>query len=360
MKTNKFLWALTLVLVAGLYTSPLRSEEAPDEAPPPIDSVAEEGPGEPPPSADAGDPTAAPSEPQVQYNPDGAEEAPAPQPETRKKVRAQTPPPAKVHPKVVHEEESQPAVAEQHQAAEASDEHRTAREEAITDRVKALVKRFDARDRKGNEFPSLVVETAIRAEFMRRTEGNVGPAWMKKRTREADKEVALDNLEMLLTYAEKLGWATKKGQTAKDAAKDLLDTKMLAVKAVVDKYNYRRGMDDNHTTFSPAKGLSPVGKVELGRRRNLGAGLIAGEDYAPITTKKYDDFAKKYREALTKSVSEYEKLARLMGGGTGNSAAAAPAVAAAKEKKVDRKPASKAAPEKATKKKKRRRSSDEE
>ncbi len=357
MKTNKFLWAFTLVLATGLcWTIPLRSEEAPEEAPPPVDQVAEEGPGDLPPAADAGNPTAAPSEPQVQYNPDG-EDVPAPAPKVTpgKKVRAKTAAPAKAQPKVA-EEEAQPAVAEQY--ASSAPEENNKRDESIFDRVKALVKRFDAQQRKGLEYPSSVVETAIRAEFMRRTEGGTGPSWMKKRVREADKEMALDNLEMLLTYAEKLAWAGKK--SGKDDAKAVLEAKILASKAVVDKYNYRRGSEgvNNHTAFSPTTGLSVAGKVELGRRRTLGAGLVAGDDYAPVTSKKYDEFAKKYRQALTLSVVDYEKLARLIGGG--GTAVPKAHVAATKEKKVERKIASKKpAPEKPTKKKKRRRSDEE-
>ena len=222
-------------------------------------------------------------------------------------------------PKVTYTKEENEETGEK--AVAVTEEQKNFRDQGLFDRIKTLVKRFDAQERKGLEYPSKMVASAIRAEFMRRTEGGEGPGWLKRRSRDADKEVAMDNLEMLINYAEHLSWAqpSKKVKDAKEAAANALDVKLLAAKAVVDRYNVRRTASRNPASFSgfaPTKGLSPAGKAEVARRRMLTAGQVAGDDFQPITAKKFDDYAKKYRANLTATVVEYEKLAGLIAGGT--------------------------------------------
>ncbi len=275
--SHSFVKFLTATLVGLTLNVSGYSEEAPTEVPPPnqaTDEVAPEGQS----SAAAPEGQAA-SEAPAQYQPEAA------------------------------------ATASQSSTKEVAEDHR---EEMVFDRIKTLVKRFDAQERNGMEYPSKPVENAIRAEFMRRTEGGNGASWLKKRSRNADKEVAMDNLDLLVTYAEKLSWAAPAVATKKGKGQDPMEAKLLAAKAVIDKYNVRLAKDRSpasFTGFSPAHGLSPNGKLEIQRRRTLTASQVAGDDFTPITARKFDDYAKKYRQGLSAAVVEYEKLAKLIGGG---------------------------------------------
>lgn len=287
---NSSLSKYIMVILGGFLLSlPGFAEEAPEENPP----------------ANQAQEESVPDAPEVTET----------QPEVKEVVKE-----AAKEPKVTYTKEENETTGEK-AVKEAAAEEKNFRDQGLFDRIKTLVKRFDAQERKGLEYPSKMVESAIRAEFMRRTEGGEGPGWLKKRTRDADKEVAMDNLEMLIHYAERLGWAapSKKAKDAKEAAANALEIKLLAAKAVVDRYNVRRSGDRgpaSFTGFAPTKGLSATGKAELARRRILTAGQVAGDDFQPITGKKFDDFVKKYRATLTATVMEYEKLAQLVAGGT--------------------------------------------
>ncbi len=184
------------------------------------------------------------------------------------------------------------------------------RNEGIATRLRELVKRIDIADRVGKQFPFKNVETAIRAEFMRRTEGNTSISWLpKKKLRDTDMNVAQDNLELFITYAEKLAALTKGNK--KRTKKEEDEMKLLAAKMVVDAYNVgteKSGMRGLASMGGPS-GLSPTGKGELARRRRLTGGLVSGEDYKPLGAKKVDDIGKAYKAVLQGAVKDYEGMA---------------------------------------------------
>lgn len=248
-----------------------------------------------------------------------AEEQPAAQPEAQPAPDSQ-PQAAAGEEAKPETKETKPATAQagETEASQAqSDAGLDQREQQIFDRVKAIVKRLDAANGKEIEFPSKAIETAMRAEFMRRTENKNGIAWLKnKKLRDADLSVALDNMELLLTYTEKLASMNKKSsKKGKDLAKDHMEMKLLAAKSVIDRYNVARRGERGVASLTAAQGLSAVGKAELARRRKLVAGLVGGEDYNAVQLKKIDEYAKRYRERLVASVQEYDKLASAMTGG---------------------------------------------
>ncbi len=318
MHANSFFTKLAATLLAGFLLSlPGYAEEAPEENPPTNEAHEETAP-DPTQSVEATE--AATVEPKTDYVPENTKET------GKASKTAKT---------------AKGAKAVEVAKSETAQEPKNLRDQGIFDRIKTLVKRLDAQQRKGFEFPSKMVEAAIRSEFMRRTEGAEGPSWLKKRTRESDKEVALDNLEMLLAYAEKLSWSHPgKSKDAKEAVNAVLEVKLLAAKAVVDRYNVRNTNGRRLASFSgfaPAKGLSGIGKIEAARRGVLTGGQVAGEDFQPITGKKFEDYAKKYRSTLVASVMEYEKLAALVAGAQAPKEMAAPAKKTSKKNKKSKK-----------------------
>jgi len=185
------------------------------------------------------------------------------------------------------------------------------RNEALSVRLRELVKRLDAADRNGKVFPSKNIEAAIRAEFMRRTEGNNSLSWLPKRnTREADISVAQDNLELFLAYSERLLSLAKSNKKATKKEED--EAKAMSAKAVIDEYNGIQSKKSGRSLASlgsTPQGLSQVGKGELARRRRLVGGLVSGDDFRPLKVKKVDDIGKAYKAALTGAVKEYEAMA---------------------------------------------------
>ena len=186
------------------------------------------------------------------------------------------------------------------------------RDQELFDRIKSIVKKMDAQNSKKLEFPSKAIETAMRAEFMRRTEGK-NNAWLRGRNiAEGDRSAALDNLELLVTYTERLLSMNK----TKKKAKELADLKIMAAKSVIDRFNSARRGERGPASvgLTPREGLGQTGRAEIARRRKLLAEMVAGEDYRPIEVKKIEDFGKRYKLKLQASVAEYEKLAQAMAG----------------------------------------------
>ncbi len=184
------------------------------------------------------------------------------------------------------------------------------REDALQNRIKELVKKFDKFNRSGGDFPIPALETAFRTEFMRHADGK---SWIGKRhSKDADKNMALDNLDLLVTYTDKV-LATVKAKK-KYTPKDLEQLKVMAAKSVVDDYNRNRpaaGREVASLTTRPT-GLSTSGKNEHARRKKLLAGLVTGGDYKAFEVKKIEDIGKQYKERLLASTKAYESFAKEM------------------------------------------------
>jgi len=183
------------------------------------------------------------------------------------------------------------------------------RNEALTVQLRDLVKRLDAADRNGKVFPLKNIETAIRAEFMRRAEGNNSISWLgKKKLKDADIAIAQDNLNFFLSYAKQVLQMTKSGK--KLSKKEEEEMKLMAAKAVIDECNgYTKDATRGIASLGTSQGLSPNGKAELQRRRRIEGGMVSGEDYRPLAAKKVDDIGKAYKAALAGAVKEYDAMA---------------------------------------------------
>jgi hypothetical protein len=177
------------------------------------------------------------------------------------------------------------------------EEEKDARAEKLFKRLKGFVKALDARS---TAYPNPLFESAIRNEFLRQAEGKRDLGWLRGKSLDsADRNVAQDNFELFLSYAEKLG-AAKKG--AKDAD-------LLAVKSLIDRYA-KSGMTAN----DPPEGLGKVGRAELKRQYLLLGKLVSGPGYEPLKFTKLEDAGKAYRARLLLARSEFEKLAKSLGG----------------------------------------------
>ncbi len=195
------------------------------------------------------------------------------------------------------------------------------KDEWVFSRLKELVKRFDAASRRGVQYPIKQVETALRSEFMFRSDGNIHISWLFSNSLTfADKLVALDNLDLLIDFAERsISIADEQhrgGKKKKKVVLEDLDLKLLAAKLVVDEQNKKsaaqRGLasvDRNNPS------LTSTGHAEWMRRKRILGSLVAGEDYAGIPVQKVEDIGKRYREILAQSVKEYEALAAAMNQG---------------------------------------------
>jgi hypothetical protein len=211
-------------------------------------------------------------------------------------------------------------------AATAANASMDAEDEILFERIKGFVKRLDAADRKGIEFPVKSIDTAIRAEFLRRTEGNMSFSWVgKHHMRSADTAMARGNLALLIEYGEHLLSLCKKGKVPKD--KQLMDLKMMAAKAVIDNANSHLNTSREPASATGEKGtLSAVGKAEMMRREKLLAHMVAGNDYKAIAVKNIDEYGRHYKDAMISSTKEYDKLAAAinMGAESKKGAKAAP------------------------------------
>lgn len=195
------------------------------------------------------------------------------------------------------EESDETTTASNEEATEEAAPEKDERAEKLFKRLKGLVKKFDSRTA---AYPSPLVESAIRNEFLRQAEGKRDFAWLKGKTLEgADRSVAQDNFELFLNYAEKLG-ATK--PKAKDAD-------LLVVKGLMDRYA-RKGIAANE----PPEGLGKFGRAELKRQYALLGHLVSGPGYEPLKFAKLDDANKAYKARLVSARGEFEKLAKTMGG----------------------------------------------
>lgn len=194
------------------------------------------------------------------------------------------------------------------------------RDEDLSQRIRDMVKRLDSADRAGKNLPVKAIERAIRAEFMRRTEGKTKISWLPGRLREADILVAQDNLELLLSYSERI--LTQMKPNKKYSKKEEEELLCMAAKGVIDQYNSpRRGSRGLASFGGPSQGLSAAGKNEIQRRRRLVGGMVAGEDYKPLTIKKIEDIGKAYKQTLLGAVKEYETMAVAINGKSSSSAA---------------------------------------
>ena len=191
------------------------------------------------------------------------------------------------------------------------------RNEALTVQLRDLVKRLDAADRNGKVFPLKNVETAIRAEFMRRAEGDNSISWLgKKKLKDADVAIAQDNLNFFLSYAKHLLQLTKSGK--KLNKKEEEEMKLMAAKAVIDECNgTTKDAGRGIASLGSSQGLGPNGKAELQRRRRIEGGMVSGEDYRPLGAKKVDDIGKAYKAALAGAVKEYDAMAVAINKSTG-------------------------------------------
>ncbi len=257
-----------------------------------------------------------------------ADNAPPPQPPAEKEEASDAPTAPDAPPPVDRAAEAQvgagasapqsPPPAEAERGGGSND-----RDEALFDHLKAVVKRLDAANRKGIDFPVKAIESAIRTEFLRRTDGDKSFSWLRRKNlRDADKSVAQDNMDLLLDYSDHLLSARLKKGKAKLKPADAADMKIMAAKAVIDSHNVvKKGRDRSLASLGEhPTGLSQIGKVEAARRKHLVAGLVAGEDYSPVQVKKVDEYGKKLKLLLTASAKEYEKLAAAInqGGGSGS------------------------------------------
>lgn len=194
------------------------------------------------------------------------------------------------------------------------------RDQAFTERVRELVKRFDTGSRVGKQFPFKDIEMAVRAEFMRRTEGNTTISWLgKKSVNEMDVTLAQDNLDLFLTFTERLLTMTKKPKFSPREGEEL---KLMAAKAVIDEHNAQMGKSSGRglASVGGSDEMGPVGKAEMNRRRRLLGGLVAGEDYRPLKVAKSDEIGKAYKTALATAVKEYDAIATAINRATGGGA----------------------------------------
>lgn len=181
--------------------------------------------------------------------------------------------------------------------SEAPAEEKDARAEKLFQKLKSLVKKFDKRTA---AYPSPLVESAIRNEFLRQAEGKRDFGWIRGKNLDGgDRAVAQDNFELFLTYADKLAAAKPK---AKDAD-------LLVVKGLIDRYG-RKGISANE----PPEGLGKHGRAELKRQYALLGHLVSGPGYEPLKFSKLEDAGKAYKARLVSARSEFEKLAKAMGG----------------------------------------------
>ena len=187
--------------------------------------------------------------------------------------------------------------ASNEESSQAPAEEKDARGEKLFKKLKGLVKQFDKRTK---PYPSPLIESAIRNEFLRQAEGKRDFAWLRGKNLEGgDRTVAQDNFELFLNYAEKLGNAKPK---AKDAD-------LLVVKGLIDRYG-RRGIAANE----PPEGLGKNGRAELKRQYALLGRLVSGPGYEPLKFAKLEDAAKAYKARLVSARGEFDKLASTMGG----------------------------------------------
>ena len=263
-----------------------------------------------------------------QQNPNNAPPPPAQAPQgngqaTNTPVQPPQPPPGKVAEKP--REETNPVEAQLKK-----------RDEFIFQRLKELVKHFDAANRKESPFPEKTIETALRSEFMYRTDGNVQISWHPGAVLNySDKLVALDNLDLLIDYSEKLLWLSEHGprrskKMAKKSKEPQVDweseMKLLAVKMAIDEQNsalsqkLHRGIASlEHGTMAPG----PIGRQEWARHKKLLAGLVAGEDYTGFQVARIDDIGKRFKEVLQLGANEYVALASQINRGVEKKARAA-------------------------------------
>ncbi len=177
-------------------------------------------------------------------------------------------------------------------------EEKDARGEKLFKRLKGLVKKFDTRT---SPYPSPVIESAVRNEFLRQAEGKRDFAWLRGKNLEGgDRTVAQDNFALFLDYAEKIG--ASKGKAKKDAD-------LLVVKGLIDRYG-RSGISANE----PPEGLGKAGRGELKRQYAMLGRLVSGPGYEPLKFAKLEDAGKAYKARLTSARGEFEKLAKAMGG----------------------------------------------
>jgi len=188
------------------------------------------------------------------------------------------------------------------------------RDEFLFSRIKEVVKKMDKANKKGISFPVKPVEIAIRSEFMRRAEGNHSLVWIhRSQLRDSDKNVALDNLELLVNYARHLLALNTPARSKKKGKAQELELKLQAAKAVIDDYNSRRSGDRSLASLSESPtGLGKVGKEELARRRRLVGRLVAGSEYRAPYLGKIEDYGKALMDLLSASVREYEKFAAVI------------------------------------------------
>ncbi len=188
------------------------------------------------------------------------------------------------------------------------------RDQSILVKLTKTIRKLDKIHRAGRAFPLKTLERTLRAEFERRDRGETHVSWLgKRKLRFADKRIALDNLELLMSYTDHLSTAIlQKGKQAISKAqfKELM---MLAAKEVIDDCSLRGGIGSiTVNTENSGSELSRTGKAEWKRRQRLVGHLVPAFGYRRIKASSMNDLATRYRKTIASSAAEYEKLASLI------------------------------------------------